>query len=65
MKYLKLTVFDVLFSQQVKKWYRKAVLSVHPDKLVGTPQESLAKLIFMELNDAWAEFEESGSKSLC
>lgn len=52
-------------ADQVKKWYRKAVLSVHPDKLVGTPQESLAKLIFMELNDAWAEFEESGSKSLC
>jgi hypothetical protein len=42
----------------VKKWYRKAVLSVHPDKLTGTPQEQQAKLVFMELSDAWAEFEE-------
>lgn len=49
---------------QVKKWYRKAVLSAHPDKQVGTPNEELAKLIFMELNDAWSAFEESGAQSL-
>ncbi|XP_071850526.1 cyclin-G-associated kinase-like [Apostichopus japonicus] len=59
------TMDKLVTADQVKKWYRKAVLSVHPDKLVDTPQESLAKLIFMELNDAWAEFEDSGSKSLC
>lgn len=49
---------------QVKKWYRKAVLSVHPDKLTGCPEEALARAIFMELNDAWATFEEEGSKPL-
>lgn len=41
----------------VKRLYRKACLAVHPDKLVGTEHEELAKLIFMELNDAWSEFE--------
>lgn len=55
---------ELLTPEQVKKVYRKAVLSVHPDKLTGTPHEALAKLIFMELNDAWAEFEEKGMQSL-
>ncbi|KAI8787018.1 cyclin-G-associated kinase isoform X1 [Biomphalaria glabrata] len=49
---------------QVKKVYRKAVLSVHPDKLTDDPNQPLAKLIFMELNDAWAKFEEEGCKAL-
>lgn len=35
----------------------KACLAVHPDKLMGTEHEELAKLIFVELNDAWSEFE--------
>ncbi|XP_062593365.1 cyclin-G-associated kinase-like [Saccostrea cucullata] len=55
---------DLVTADQVKKVYRKAVLSVHPDKLGGTPHEALAKLIFIELNDAWAQFEEEGMKSL-
>eukprot|EP00106_Octopus_bimaculoides_P013233 XP_014780675.1 PREDICTED: cyclin-G-associated kinase-like [Octopus bimaculoides] len=55
---------ELVTPEQVKKVYRKAVLSVHPDKLTGTPHEALAKLIFMELNDAWAEFEEKGMQSL-
>ncbi|KAF2358072.1 Tensin phosphatase C2 domain [Trinorchestia longiramus] len=41
----------------VKKMYRKACLAVHPDKLAGSEHEALAKLIFMELNDAYSEFE--------
>ncbi|KAL0892397.1 hypothetical protein ABMA27_015518 [Loxostege sticticalis] len=41
----------------VKRNYRKACLAVHPDKQMGTPNESLAKLIFMELNNAWSDFE--------
>jgi len=45
----------------VKKMYRKACLAVHPDKLVGSEQEELAKLIFVELNDAWSAFEKSNS----
>jgi len=41
----------------VKKMYRKACLAVHPDKQMGTSNENLSKLIFMELNEAWSEFE--------
>ena len=42
--------------------YRKACLCVHPDKLPqGTAQERQAKLVFMELNDAWSEFEEKSA----
>uniref|UniRef100_T1IDF1 Uncharacterized protein n=4 Tax=Rhodnius prolixus TaxID=13249 RepID=T1IDF1_RHOPR len=42
---------------EVKKAYRKACIAVHPDKHIGTPNEKLAKMIFMELNNAWNEFE--------
>lgn len=41
----------------VKKNYRKACLAVHPDKQMGTPNETMAKMIFMELNNAWSDFE--------
>ncbi|KAK4294346.1 hypothetical protein Pmani_033019 [Petrolisthes manimaculis] len=47
---------------EVKKMYRKACLAVHPDKCTGTDHESLAKLIFMELNDAYSEFENDPSQ---
>ena len=33
-------------------------------QLAGSPYENLAKMIFMELNDAWASFEDEGMKSL-
>ncbi|XP_072475847.1 cyclin-G-associated kinase isoform X4 [Notamacropus eugenii] len=55
---------DLVTPEQVKKYYRKAVLVVHPDKAAGQPYEQYAKMIFMELNDAWSEFENQGSKSL-
>lgn len=55
---------DLVTADQVKKYYRKAVLSVHPDKLGGTPHEKLARMIFMELSDAWSEFEEGGCQAL-
>lgn len=48
---------QLVTANDVKKMYRKACLAVHPDKLVGTEHEELAKLVFMELNDAWTEFE--------
>ncbi|CAH2236958.1 jg9455 [Pararge aegeria aegeria] len=41
----------------VKRSYRKACLAVHPDKQMGTPNENLAKMIFMEMNNAWSDFE--------
>ncbi len=33
-------------------------------QLGGHPEQELARAIFIELNDAWADFEEKGSKSL-
>uniref|UniRef100_A0A8C6UVG1 Cyclin-G-associated kinase n=1 Tax=Neogobius melanostomus TaxID=47308 RepID=A0A8C6UVG1_9GOBI len=55
---------DLVTPDQVKKYYRKAVLIVHPDKATGQLYEQYAKMIFMELNDAWSEFENQGSKAL-
>ncbi|XP_047447535.1 cyclin-G-associated kinase isoform X1 [Mugil cephalus] len=55
---------DLVTPDQVKKYYRKAVLVVHPDKATGQSYEQYAKMIFMELNDAWSEFENQGSKAL-
>ncbi|OWF38973.1 cyclin-G-associated kinase-like [Mizuhopecten yessoensis] len=55
---------ELVTADQVKKAYKKAVLCVHPDKLASSPYEDVAKLIFMELNDAWAQFEEEGMKAL-
>lgn len=49
---------------QVKKLYRKACLSVHPDKAQDTDHENLARAIFDELNDAYSRFEETGSQAL-
>ena len=46
----------------VKKMYRKACLAVHPDKQTGTENENLSKLIFMELNEAWSEFDNDPSQ---
>ena len=48
---------QLVTKNDVKKMYRKACLAAHPDKHTGTPNENLSKLIFMELNDAWSEFE--------
>ncbi|KAH0515392.1 Cyclin-G-associated kinase [Microtus ochrogaster] len=55
---------DLVTPEQVKKQYRRAVLVVHPDKATGKPYEQYAKMIFMELNDAWSEFENQGSRPL-
>lgn len=46
----------------VKKAYRRACLAIHPDKQTGTDNENLAKLIFMELNNAWSDFENDASQ---
>ncbi|XP_067886565.1 cyclin-G-associated kinase isoform X2 [Heterodontus francisci] len=63
-KWKPVSMADVVHPDQVKKVYRKAVLVVHPDKATGEPYEQYAKMIFMELNDAWSEFENQGSKAL-
>ena len=48
---------QLVSTADVKKMYRKACLAVHPDKQMGTENENISKLIFMELNEAWSEFE--------
>ncbi|XP_068782885.1 cyclin-G-associated kinase isoform X2 [Struthio camelus] len=63
-KWKPVSMADLVTPEQVKKYYRKAVLVVHPDKATGQPYEQYAKMIFMELNDAWSEFENQGSKPL-
>ncbi|NXR55675.1 GAK kinase, partial [Hippolais icterina] len=63
-KWKPVSMADLVTPEQVKKYYRRAVLVVHPDKATGQPYEQYAKMIFMELNDAWSEFEYQGSKSL-
>lgn len=55
---------QLVTGEQVKKIYRKAVLVVHPDKLTDDPNINLARMIFVELNDAWAQFQSEGQKSL-
>uniref|UniRef100_A0ABM5G868 Auxilin isoform X6 n=1 Tax=Pogona vitticeps TaxID=103695 RepID=A0ABM5G868_9SAUR len=63
-KWKPVSMADLVTPEQVKKVYRKAVLVVHPDKATGQPYEQYAKMIFMELNDAWSEFENQGQKPL-
>ena len=45
---------------------RHSQLTSHPcySQLHDDPHEELAKMIFMELSEAWARFEEEGMKSL-
>ncbi|XP_047343773.1 cyclin-G-associated kinase isoform X1 [Vespa velutina] len=53
---------QLVTAADVKKAYRKACLAVHPDKQTGTANENIAKLIFMELNNAWTAFENDTSQ---
>ncbi|KAK2578217.1 hypothetical protein KPH14_009762 [Odynerus spinipes] len=53
---------QLVTAADVKKAYRKACLAVHPDKQTGTTNENIAKLIFMELNNAWSVFENDSSQ---
>uniref|UniRef100_A0A1I8EZ43 Other/NAK/GAK protein kinase n=1 Tax=Wuchereria bancrofti TaxID=6293 RepID=A0A1I8EZ43_WUCBA len=57
------SIGDLLTAQQIKKYYHKACLIIHPDKQVGTENETLARAIFTELNDAWTAYENAGSQS--
>ncbi|KAM4706897.1 cyclin-G-associated kinase isoform 2-T2 [Discoglossus pictus] len=63
-KWKPVNMAELVTPDQVKKYYRKAALVVHPDKATGKPYEHYAKMIFMELNDAWSEFENQGSRPL-
>lgn len=61
-KWNKCEMHQLVTPSDVKKAYRKACLAVHPDKQMGTPNEEIAKLIFMELNNAWSDFESDASQ---
>ncbi|XP_019762219.1 cyclin-G-associated kinase isoform X1 [Dendroctonus ponderosae] len=61
-KWTKCEMHQLVSASDVKKAYRKACLAVHPDKHSGTENENLAKLIFMELNNAWSDFENDSSQ---
>lgn len=39
-------------------------LCLFPSQATGQPYEQYAKMIFMELNDAWSEFDSQGQKAL-
>lgn len=55
---------QLVTAEEVKKVWRKAVLVVHPDKLTDHPQVNLARMIFVELNESWAQFQQSEQKNL-
>ncbi|KAJ6640225.1 Cyclin-G-associated kinase [Pseudolycoriella hygida] len=61
-KWVKCEMHQLVSAADVKKQYRKACLAVHPDKQMGTENENVAKLIFMELNNAWTDFENDASQ---
>ncbi|KAL5290187.1 GAK family protein [Megaselia abdita] len=61
-KWQKCEMSQVVSPADVKKVYRKACLAVHPDKHNGTENEHVAKLIFMELNQAWSNFENDSTQ---
>ncbi|KAJ8945124.1 hypothetical protein NQ318_001589 [Aromia moschata] len=61
-KWNKCEMHQLVSAVEVKKAYRRACLAVHPDKQVGTDNENMAKLIFMELNNAWSDFENDAAQ---
>ncbi len=54
---------DIVDAQKVKRWYMKANLVVHPDKVKqkgGTVEQlTIADMVFDVLKQAWAKFEAS------
>ncbi|XP_019852858.1 PREDICTED: cyclin-G-associated kinase [Amphimedon queenslandica] len=62
-RWKKVGMHELVEADQVSKYFRKACLSVHPDK-VDESNANLARAIFDELNDAYELFEQSGAKSL-
>ncbi|KAI6239496.1 Cyclin-G-associated kinase [Aphelenchoides fujianensis] len=55
------TVVDLMPDENVKKFYRRALIVIHPDKHRDEPHEELAKCVFSCLDLAWKKFEEERS----
>ncbi|KAI6181703.1 Cyclin-G-associated kinase [Aphelenchoides besseyi] len=52
------TVVDLMTDDNVKKYYRRALIVIHPDKHRDAPHEEMAKCIFSTLDLAWKKFED-------
>ncbi|XP_062509275.1 cyclin-G-associated kinase-like isoform X2 [Corticium candelabrum] len=63
-RWTEIGMHELVQPDQVKRVYKKACLCVHPDKLTGQPQETLARAIFVALNEAYTAFEQSGARPL-
>ncbi|CAF0846121.1 unnamed protein product, partial [Brachionus calyciflorus] len=63
-KWKQIGMNQLVSATDVKKAYHKACLCVHPDKMTDHPQANLARMIFVELNDAWAQFQKDGQQNL-
>lgn len=63
-KWKPIGIHQIMQGNEVKKFYQKACLVVHPDKHVDEPHEALARAIFVELNVSWGLFKDSGAMSL-
>lgn len=59
IKWKPIGMHQLVTDADVKKIYRLACLAIHPDKLGGNDEEAkeIAKMIFIELNEAWSKFE--------
>lgn len=62
-KWTPIGMHQLLQPNDVRKHYLLACRAVHPDKHQGQEHERLAKMIFVELNDAWSEFEKKGMQN--
>lgn len=64
MKQVKITHFCPVYFHQVS--FQRVYLCFFCllSQATGQPYEQYAKMIFMELNDAWSEFESQGQKPL-
>ena len=58
-KWKPIGMHQLVSDTDVKKVYRSACLAIHPDKVASCSEDTkeVAKMIFMELNEAWSKFE--------
>ncbi|CAH0486590.1 unnamed protein product [Peronospora farinosa] len=62
-KWSEVNMGKLIQPNDVKKYYRKAMIVVHPDKSGGRSAEQLliAERVFAALNNAWEEFQKANS----